>query len=207
MRSLSFSNVAVRAMTGALALGAALSTVACNADRATGAVDAAPGAPTLARGAVLSTTITANALTRSKALANDVSYSAEIGGNGGRIDIPEAGFSVIIPNGAFPGEKPIKFTVTAVAGSAVAYRFSPHGMKFTKPLNATQDLSVTTYSSTTGDLESGYFATDTDLNTKTNSANVSEVFPGNVQTNGGPKMHYSIPHFSGYVIVTGRSDF
>lgn len=182
------------------ALGLAL-TAACNGDSTTGAPAAAPAARAALTLSTDSTTIVP-LLGRSTPLAQDVTYTADISGNGGAINIPEAGLKIVIPSGAFPGKKPIRFTVTAVAGNAVAYKFGPHGMKFAKPISAMQDLSVTTYNGT-APLSAGYFATDTDVNTKFNFARISETMPADLRF-GGSKVHWDIPHFSGYVIATGR---
>ena len=196
MRKLSLRPLAT-AVTAAVAFTA---ITGCNGESATGA------APDV-RHAVASTTttsVTVPLLTRTQRLAADVTYSIDVSGSGGTINIPEAGLQVRVPAGAFSGKKPIRFTVTALAGDVVAYRFGPHGMKFLKPLVATQDLSITTYDvGGSALLDAGYFASDADIDVSGRSAKISEIFPTAIAT--GNRARWEIPHFSGYVIATGRT--
>jgi hypothetical protein len=77
-------------------------------------------------------------------------------------------------------------------------------MKFLKPLVATQDLSITTYDvGGSALLDAGYFASDADIDVSERSAKISEVFPTAIAT--GNRARWEIPHFSGYVIATGRT--
>ena len=192
-----------RAAAGLSLVTVALSPSACNDDGMTGT--SALRSP---RAAVVTTTDTATSvslLTRTKPLLRDVTYSVSINGNGGMINIPEAGLQIRVPSGAVKGEKPVRFTVTAVAGDAVAYKFGPHGMKFTKPLYATQDLSFTTYDGTGSTaMSAGYFASDSDLDVSRRTAKISESFPTDIVATGS-RVHWDIPHFSGYIIATGKS--
>jgi hypothetical protein len=194
-------NAPRRALPPVVAVALALAAAACNGESATGAA-----APTLREARVVATDATASVplLTRAQPLLRDVSYSVDITGNGGTINIPEAGLQIRVPAGAFTGKKPVRFTVTAVAGDVIAYKFGPHGMKFLKPLIATQDLSFTTYDVGGNELlAAGYFPSDADLDVSRRSANISEVFPTAIAT--GNKVRWDIPHFSGYVIATGRT--
>jgi hypothetical protein len=139
-------------------------------------------------------------LRRTTPLTADVSASTVVGALGGNISIPSAGLTVVIPPlAAAPGTK---ITVTALAGSNVAYQFEPHGIRFAVPLVATQSLRGTQAQSGGSinplSLFVGYFPDATQqttiselLNVNLNLLNQSSVF--------------SIWHFSGYVIATGRA--
>src|SRR4030095_7317152 len=65
---------------------------------------------------------------------------------GGGISVPGTDFQLQVPNGAFAG-KSMTFTITAYAGSVVAYDFQPHGVTFLKPLKAVQQLGHTNWKS------------------------------------------------------------
>lgn len=157
-------------------------------------------APTTApsRSLLLTTPKTITPLQRLSPLASDISVSKTIGILGGAIAIPQAGVSIIIPPLAVSSAKTI--TVTAKAGSNVAYEFEPHGIRFTTPLVMTQDLSKT-QAKTGGlinalNLVGGYFPDSSQPTTVTEllSLNVSLLNQIGVMT---------IWHFSGYIIAGG----
>src|SRR4051812_36734476 len=84
------------------------------------------------------------ALLREKSLKSAVVVTKTISNGGGSIDIPGTDFKIEIPKGAFAA-KSMTFTLTAYAGSAVAYDFQPHGTVFLKPLRAEQKLDHTSW--------------------------------------------------------------
>jgi hypothetical protein len=136
-------------------------------------------------------------------LAAPISVSKNIGPLGGVITVPGAGLTVTVPPLALT--KSTKITVTALAGSAVAYEFEPHGLTFVAPLVAIQDLSTTKTSGLNLSLFSaGYFLKASDINSKTGTAKVSELFDVNA-TAAPIAAVWTIPHFSGYLVATGRS--
>lgn len=193
----------IRALSSALALGASLAVAACNADHAT-----ATTGPVVRQSAAIDQPELATVLKRTKPLPHDVSESVTIKGNrGGELRLPEAGLKVVIPGGALPSSEPVKITVTAVAGDAVAYEFEPHGIVFSVPLSAKQNLDHTTWSEHTGNdrLEAAYFSNGADLNVAGGTALISDVFQTDVEATG-KHLRWDIPHFSGYVIVTGRGN-
>ena len=194
-----------RARSGVAAITVALAATACDAGRATGVSPA----PSL-RAAVIGNAgnaVTATLLARKAPLAQDVSRSLTVGRQGGVIDIPQAGLHLVVPGGAIPGRTPVTITVTALAGNSVAYEFQPHGIVFLKPLVATQELSSTTWAGNTGNsaLQAAYFPTASDLDAARGLANVTEFFPTDVVATGN-RLHWDVPHFSGYVIATGYHD-
>ena len=200
MRSISMNRSAMRVATRlATVLGAALSAAACEGDRAsTTEPSALVRAQQLAAEPELMPV-----LKRTTPLDHAVSASITVAGNGGVLRLPEAGLQVVIPRNALPNSGPVTITVTAVAGDAVAYEFEPHGVVFAQPLAATQELAETSWDGHTGrtTLEAAYFAGAENLDVPNGTARISELFPTLVAT--GRKLHWDIPHFSGYVIVTG----
>ena len=152
--------------------------------------------PDLLLKGVLTEPTTVTGLKRTTPLATSVSASAYIGPLGGVISVPGTGLTVVVPALALPSKQLI--TITALAGSDVAYEFAPHGLKFPVPLVATQKLSNTDAGTGLIDpklLFVGYFADQTQPNLVTELLNVSisagtAVFP--------------IWHFSGYIVASGR---
>ena len=145
---------------------------------------------------------TAKALLRTTPLPQDITVRQTIGREGGVLAIPAAGISVVVPAGALDRETDI--TMTARAGSLLAYDFAPHGITFKAPLVFNQKLKGTnaTLLSAT-QLKLGYY-TDSSLLGKT-TALVSEVLSGitNVLT---WTFTAPIKHFSGYIIICGFAD-
>ena len=145
---------------------------------------------------LLSSPITVTPLERTQALAAPVSASAYIGPLGGTITVPGTGMTVVVPALALSSRQLI--TVTALAGSDVAYEFAPHGLKFPVPLVATQSLSGTDAGTGLIDpklLFVGYFTNATTDNL------VSELL--NVSVSAGVAV-FPIWHFSGYIVASGR---
>jgi len=138
-------------------------------------------------------------LLRSQPLPEPVSASAVVGPLGGTLSLPSAGLLVVVPPLALPSEQ--KITVTAVAGSNVAYEFAPHGLKFNLPLVVTQNLSGT-QASRNGlvnplSLFAGYYPDSTKQTSITESLNVNVNLLNQVAT-------FSVWHFSGYILASGR---
>ena len=167
---------------------------------------AASSAPTALRKEIVSPPQTATVLKRTKPLSRDFTASVVVGPTGGAINIDSAGFHLNIPKSSLYGSKPITITVTALAGDEVAYQFSPHGLKFSKPISATQDLTYTTWYGHEGTdkLTAVYYASDSLLNVVEGTVTVAEMFPTTVNATGN-RVHWGVPHFSGYVIATGVS--
>jgi hypothetical protein len=193
--------------TFALACGDSSSTTAPSASRA----------PTLSasfdHGASGSSSIrdSANcvqALLRLTPLEKSVTYSTVISSNGGTISVPEADFELQVPSGAFSG-KSMTFTVTAYAGSTIAYDFQPHGVVFRKPLKAVQRLDNTNWGAQrlpkgySPSLTGAYFSDTTKFNIHTGWGIVDEFMSTNL-TDGGTTVIWEVPHFSGYIVASGR---
>lgn len=141
-----------------------------------------------------------NGLQRTRALALPITVSRTIGPDGGTLAIPEAGVTVTVPRGALAAST--KITMTARAGTLVAYDFAPHGITFAKPLVFSQKLSGTNATLLSAPLlKLGYYA-DASLLTKTGGV-VSQLLGGVVNTLSWT-FTSTIPHFSGYMVSCGR---
>jgi hypothetical protein len=143
----------------------------------------------------------ANGVLRTRALANDITVSKVIGRSGGVLSIKDAGVTVIVPAGALDNDT--KITMTARKGVLLAYDFAPHGVTFKVPLVINQSLNGTNVGLLTPlSLKLGYYSDPSMLGKTT--ALVSELVGGLTsiltRTFTAP-----IKHFSGYVIVCGRS--
>src|SRR2546423_1782848 len=82
-----------------------------------------------------------HALWWSKKPKNQVRVSQRIDQSGGRISIPETGFTMDFPAGAV--SSPLTITVTA-DDKYVAYKMEPTGTQFLKDVTITQSLRITT---------------------------------------------------------------
>jgi len=138
-------------------------------------------------------------LLRKSPLTQSLSASATVGPLGGTLSLPGAGLLVVIPPLALSSRQTI--TVTAVAGSNVAYEFAPHGLKFNLPLVVTQNLGAT-QAGANGlvsplSLFAGYYPDSTKPTSITESLNVNVNLLNQVAT-------FTVWHFSGYILASGR---
>jgi uncharacterized protein with beta-barrel porin domain len=137
---------------------------------------------------------------RTTALPASITVTQIIGVDGGTLSIPAAGVTVTVPQGAL--STPTVITMTARAGSLIAYDFAPHGITFAKPLAFTQQLSGTNASILSASLlQLGYYSDPSLLTTL--GGLVSELLGGNVNLLSWT-FTSSIPHFSGYIMSCGR---
>lgn len=151
-------------------------------------------------GTLLGSPETVIPLQRKAPLASPITVSKRIGILGGVISVPGAGLTVVVPPLAV--STATNFSVTALAGSNVAYEFAPHGTTFLVPLVATQSL-VGTQAAPGGSINplslfAGYFPDAGD------PTSITESFSLNVSVTGLAAV-LTIPHFSGYIFATGRS--
>jgi hypothetical protein len=144
---------------------------------------------------------TTDAVQRTKPLAAPITVTKEIGYYGGTLSIPEAGVTVTVPRGALMRTTTI--TMTARAGSLLAYDFSPTGTTFYKPLVFNQSLAGTNVTLLQVPLlRLGYYSDPGLLGQLT--ATVSELL-GGVTNLLSWTFTAPINHFSGYVVICGRS--
>jgi len=176
--------------------------ISCSGDTPAAPATTAPVANSgggSARGALLAAPITVIPLQRTTSLAQSQSVSATIGLLGGRLALPGAGLTVVVPPLAVVS--PVTMTVTALAGSSVAYEFAPHGVRFLAPLVATQDLRNTEAASggTVNPLSLfvGYFPDSSNITSVTELLNVRIDLLAQTSI-------VSLWHFSGYMWSSGR---
>ena len=137
---------------------------------------------------------------RNVPLASSITVTRTIGVAGGTLSIPQAGVTVTVPAGALSASTVV--TMTARAGSLIAYDFTPHGITFAKPLVLTQSLSGTNATILNAPLlKLGYY-TDPSLLTALEGL-VSELIGGNVYMLSW-NFTANIKHFSGYMVGIGR---
>jgi hypothetical protein len=190
---------------GVVAFGLALLS-ACSGEPSAPAAPVAPPSSTNAdllgtvTGLVSRTLTPVAGVQRNTPLAAPITVTQTIGSAGGTLSIPAAGVTVTVPVGALTA--PTVITMTARAGSLVAYDFAPHGITFRKPLVFTQKLSVTTASLLSAPLmQLGYYSDPSLLGTL--GGLVSELLGGSVNLVSWT-FTSTIPHFSGYMVACGR---
>lgn len=191
-----------RSLSTLIALVAAFTAYGCSAtDRVIAPSSAKPVPTETAHHSLLfSSPISVKPLQRTVALASPITVTKTIGLLGGTISIPQAGLSVVFPALALTSSTTI--SITALAGSNVAYTFAPHGITFVTPLLATQSLANTQVA--TGlvsplSLSVGYFTDNANVNL------VSELLTVGVNLLNQTST-VTLWHFSGYMWATGRDD-
>ena len=180
---------------------AAVLMAACSTERSLGpSTEGAQASPAPASQELLSGLglIPKKALFRKTALKTAITRSFTVTATGGTLTIPEVGFILTVPAKAI-GTASLTIKVTALAGSAVAYAFEPHGTQFLSGLSMAQDLTSTTWSKNSSFmlLGGGYFKYDTQVNTSTGAALIDETLPVVVL---GTQAYLRLWHFSGYMI-------
>ncbi len=180
-----------------VAVAAAAIASGCAKDAPSAPQTPALAAPSASHSLILSAPVQATPLLRTHALPSDITVSKTIGLLGGTLTIPSAGVTVVVPPLALTSNT--KISITARAGSNVAYDFAPHGIHFALPHVMTQELTGTQGGSTLlSALQLGYYP-DGNHPTLVNellSVNVDLLHLVGVST---------IWHFSGYIFMSGRS--
>ena len=193
--------------TSVLAAALAIFAVGCGSTDNPAApreVTPAPSAPSQSLlGTLLGAPKTISPIRRTTPLRAPITVGKKIGVLGGTIVVPGTGLTVVVPPLAVA--RSTEFTVTALAGSALAYDFGPHGTKFTVPLVLTQDLHGTDAASrgllSSLGLKLGYFPDADKVTTVTELLTVGVSLPTQTAV-------ATVWHFSGYIWASGRdSDF
>jgi hypothetical protein len=138
---------------------------------------------------------------RKQPLPNDVSWSFYAGPGGATSSNSATGLTVRIPYGALSTSQLI--TVTAPAGSAVAYSFSPH-LTFNKSVVLTQDLRVTNAGLLSLLLSGAHFAEDDLVINSDGLALVDEIVSALVNPLTRT-VSFGVGHFSGWIVASGKS--
>lgn len=189
----------------AIAIAAAIA-VACGGDQAllvTPRPDSAPPLGVVAdpAGAPI------RPIHREQSLATDQSWSFDVGPEGTSVHLAMVGLTITVPAGAVAA--PTHITCIALRGSALAYRFEPHGLQFAQALRLTQSLHGLKLSpSSLGmpQLIGGYFADDSLVtDAATGEARAIEILPVQIDVRGHNAV-LSIRHFSGYTVASAARD-
>jgi hypothetical protein len=189
------------ALTGVLTLAACADAPSATAPGGGGGPRAAP-APAYARTGAPAVHV--GALTRDVPLAAPITVQGRITPGGGVIEIPRAGLRLVFPAGLVT--RPTTFWATARAGSLVAYEFGPSAV-FEQPVMMTQVLRGTSLWKVrdAAELAGAYFLGGESLNETAESAFVTEFAPTTLDVKGN-KLTVAVPHFSGWMVSTGRRD-
>jgi hypothetical protein len=142
-------------------------------------------------------------LTRTTPLPSDVSWTFVAGPGGAVSTRADVGLTVTIPPGSLDSVQTI--TVTALAGTAVAYAFEPH-LTFGQPVQLTQSLQGTragVLSVLT--LSAGHFTGDQLQVSPDGLVSVDELAPATIDVLRDAA-RLNVAHFSGWIIATGRDD-
>jgi hypothetical protein len=164
-----------------------------------------PGAGVPARPSleVVSPSVVAAGLRRSSPLPQTVAGVLTVGPSGGTFAFRGTGLTIHVPRGAVT--RALTISVTAYAGDMVAYDFQPHGTVFARPLVLRQAVGTTTYAGLAdrSGVEAGYFADARQLDVANGRATVDEFLPVSVDA-AGSALTFSVEHFSGYMLSSGR---
>jgi hypothetical protein len=139
-------------------------------------------------------------LHRATPLPSDVAWTFTAGPGGAVSSNPTVGLTVTVPYGALTSTQTI--TVTALAGSVVAYRFEPH-LEFERKVYLKQNLAGTNVGLLSGLMFKGaHFPGDAPVLTGDGLAVVDEVVSAvlSVLTRS---VTFGVKHFSGWLVASG----
>ena len=144
---------------------------------------------------------------RQSALAQDESWSFDVGPSGTTVRYPSAGLTLTVPPGAVSGLTHI--TVIALRGPSLAYRFEPHGIQFAQPLELRQSLHGLDLGKTASgvpQLFAGYFADDSlAVDAASGEARVFEILPVLIDFKHHDAILF-VRHFSGYTVASAANN-
>lgn len=145
-------------------------------------------------------------LRRTAPLTESVTITRTVGYDGGRIEVPGTGLTIIVPRGAVYSNT--RITITALAGDQVAYEFGPHGLTFHRPLEVHQSMEGTYAENADPSYEAVYFGNG--------SASDDGLLGGllgvvlellNVEVDSvSQDLSFEVRHFSGYLVSSGRME-
>jgi hypothetical protein len=135
------------------------------------------------------------------------SVSAVVGPDGGILSLPGSDFSMTIPVGALSA--PTNVTVVSRGGAVVIFDMLPHGLKFLKPVTATQSLRNTAVYRTDAShaVRSAYLSRDQEQVGADDSASPSELEAATTyyygETPVAETQVWILNHFSRYILISG----
>jgi hypothetical protein len=136
----------------------------------------------------------------------DQKVSAVVGADGATLSLPGSDFSLAIPAGAL--RAPTTITVISRAGPHVVYDMLPHGLKFAKPVVASQGLSKTAiYGTKAGSsVRSAYLPPGREQIGVDDSAAPSELQAATTYFSPESRAEshlWLLNHFSRYILISG----
>jgi hypothetical protein len=137
----------------------------------------------------------------------DQSVSAVVGPEGATLSLPGSDFSMTIPAGALSAPTPI--TVIARGGPYVVYDMLPHGLRFARPVTATQGLGTTaSYGTSAGNgVRSAYLSPSNEQIGSDGSASPVELEAATTYFYGAQPIAQTqvwiLNHFSRYILISG----
>lgn len=137
---------------------------------------------------------------RTTPLPADVAWTFTAGPGGAISSNESVGLTVMVPPGALSSTQTI--TVTALAGSPVAYRFEPH-LEFDRKVYLKQSLAGTSVGLLSGlTFKGAHFPGDAPVYTDSGLAIVDEVVSAllSVWTR---TVTFGVGHFSGWIVASG----
>jgi hypothetical protein len=136
---------------------------------------------------------------RKEPLAAAVTWSFTVGAEGGESRNDAVGLTIVVPAGAVSEAQTI--TVTALAGSAVAYRFEPH-IDFAQDVLLVQDRSAIRGLS----LVYGGAHFEGDAPQHSNGKVIANELASAVTSLVNGKVSIAVRHFSGWIVVSGNEN-
>ena len=141
-------------------------------------------------GGLLTTTLTV--VERVVPARSETVVTATVGAEGGTLS--GGGATLSIPAGALSG--PVEITMRVPTGRFYEVQFAPHGLQFAAPATLSFDVGLLT-GLLNGQLRGAYFDGDLDGRYRTLETFSTQLLGSNVS--------FQISHFSGYCVVSGRS--
>lgn len=138
---------------------------------------------------------------RTTPLAEDVTWTFTATRSGGSTSNSAVGLTVKVPSGALDRTQTI--TITALKGSAIAYRFEPH-LKFDRKVVLTQSLRGTTAEGLL-DLnvfKGAHFDGDEPEYNADGTVTVTEVVSATLNLLS-KTVSFGVDHFSGWIVASG----
>ncbi len=161
-------------------------------------------APSLDHELLVSEPVGVQLATRVAPIGDGVEASAWISPRGGVLLLPEAGLVMIFPRGAV--DVSTRITARALPGEVVAYEFEPHGITFKQPVMLLQQFNGVHGVDVSAGIPSfsgAYFADASQIDQAARQAYANEFLPAAVDP-ARRLVSFSVHHFSGYMLASGR---
>jgi hypothetical protein len=123
---------------------------------------------------------------------------------GGTLALPGGGV-LVVPKGAVWSST--TFSATRLPGRIVAYDFQPHGRTFAAPLTVRIPAAGTNLAAVAGGatFRGAYFPSTAGFDQARGVAPVTEFAPSTALAGDHSAVSFTVTHFSGYLMSTGRA--